>query len=224
MDVAANLAAVKARIAAATTAAGRRADEVALVAISKVHGADRILPALRAGHRLFGENRVQEAEAKWPPLKAEFPDVELHLVGPLQTNKVRHAVALFDVIESVDRPKLARALASEMARAGRRLPCFIQLNTGLEPQKAGIDPGEADALIATCVGELDLPVVGLMCIPPIDEEPSLHFSLLADIARRNGLKSLSMGMTEDFEIAVGFGATHVRVGTAVFGTRPRIGP
>lgn len=222
VDVADNLAAVKARIAAAAAAAARRAAEITLVAISKTHDAERIVPALRAGHRVFGENRVQEADAKWPPLKAAFADVELHLVGPLQTNKVRQAVALFDVIQTVDRLKLARALAAEMARAGRRLPCFIQVNTGLESQKAGVGPEEADALIATCIGELDLPVVGLMCIPPVDEEPSLHFALLADIARRNRLKSLSMGMTSDFEIAVRFGATHVRVGTAVFGERPRI--
>ena len=157
-------------------------------------------------------------------LRTTFPDVELHLVGPLQTNKVRQAVALFDVIQSVDRPKLARALAAEMTRSGRRLPCFIQVNTGEEPQKAGVGPDAAGALISTCVDDLGLPVTGLMCIPPVDEEPSLHFALLADIAGRHGLKSLSMGMTQDFEIAVQFGATHVRVGTAVFGERPRPGP
>ncbi|MFQ5959155.1 MAG: YggS family pyridoxal phosphate-dependent enzyme [Alphaproteobacteria bacterium] len=220
VDVAANLADVEARIAAAAEAAGRRAEEITLVAIGKAHGPERILPALNAGHRVFGENRVQEAHAKWPPLKAEFPDAELHLVGHLQTNKVREAIALFDVIESVDREKLARALAKEMARAGRRPRLFVEVNTGEEPQKTGVMPDEADALIATCIGDLDLPVVGLMCMPPFDEEPSLHFSLLADIARRNDLVSLSMGMTADFEIAVRFGASHVRVGTAIFGERP----
>ncbi len=217
VDVAANLAAVKARIG--TAAAGRSTQDVTIVAVSKSHRAERIVAALRAGHRVFGENRVQEASVKWPALRAEFADVELHLVGRLQTNKVREAVALFDVIESVDRLKLARALAAEMARAGRRLPCFVQVNTGEEPQKSGVPPEKADALITTCIEDLDLPVVGLMCLPPIDEEPSLHFCLLAELARRCGLNQLSMGMTGDYEIAVRFGATHVRVGTAIFGQR-----
>ncbi len=219
VDLAANLAEVEARIAAAAKAAGRQASDVTLVAVGKGHGAERIGAALRAGHRVFGENRVQEAEAKWPPLKARFTGVELHLVGALQTNKARDAVTLFDVIETLDRVKLARVLAKEMARAGRRLPCFIQVNTGEEPQKSGVMPGDADAFIAACIADLGLPVVGLMCLPPADEEPSLHFALLADIARRHGLGRLSFGMTADYEIAVRFGATHVRVGTAIFGER-----
>ena len=221
VDVAANLAGVAARIAAAAEAAGRRAGDVTLVAVGKAHASERIVPTLAAGHRVFGENRVQEAQAKWPALKAAYRGVELHLVGHLQTNKAREAVALFDVIESVDREKLARALAKEMARLGRRPRLFVEVNTGEEPQKTGVMPAAADALIALCRDALDLPVVGLMCIPPFDEEPSLHFALLADIARRNGLECLSMGMTADFEIAVGFDATHVRVGTAIFGERPR---
>ena len=221
VDVAANLAGVLARIAKAAEAASRRAGDVTLVAVGKAHASERIVPALAAGHRVFGENRVQEAQAKWPALKAAYRGVELHLVGHLQTNKAREAVALFDVIESVDREKLARALAKEMARAGRRPRLFVEVNTGEEPQKTGVMPAAAAALIALCRDALELPVVGLMCIPPFDEEPSLHFALLADIARRNGLECLSMGMTADFEIAVGFGATHVRVGTAIFGERPR---
>ncbi len=219
VDVAANLAAVKTRIQVAAKAADRADDDVVLVAVGKAHGADRVRAALKADHRVFGENRVAEAETKWPPLKAEFPGVALHLVGPLQTNKARRAVALFDVVESVDRVKLARALAEEMARAGRILPCFIQVNTGEEPQKSGVTPGEADSLISQCIDDIGINVVGLMCLPPLDEEPSLHFSLLADIARRHGLDGLSMGMTADYEIAVRFGATHVRIGTAIFGQR-----
>ncbi len=220
IDVAANLAGVEARIAAAATAADRAADSVTVVAITKMHGADRITAALRAGHRVFGENRIQEAAAKWPPLKTGYADLRLHLVGPLQTNKARQAVALFDVIETLDRPKLARALAAEMARSGRRVACFVQVNTGEEPQKAGVMPADADAFIAACGEEFGLAVEGLMCLPPIDEEPSLHFALLADIARRHGIVKLSMGMTADYEIAVRFGATHVRIGTAIFGERP----
>ena len=175
---------------------------------------------LRAGHRVFGENRVQEAQGKWPALKTEFPDLELHLIGPLQSNKAKEAVALFDVIETVDRQKLARVLAKEMARQGRRPVCFVQVNTGEEPQKAGVWPGAADAFIAECRDELGLPVEGLMAIPPEAEEPAPHFALLAKIAARNGLAKLSMGMSADFEIAVQFGATHVRVGSAIFGPRP----
>jgi hypothetical protein len=218
--VADNLARVRESIAAAARAAGRDPGEVTLVAVGKLHPAARIEAALAAGHRVFGENRVQEAEAKFPALKAGHPDLVLHLIGPLQTNKVRVAVALFDVIETVDRPKLARALAKEMAERGRRPACFIQVNTGEEPQKAGIAPAEADALIALARDELGLPVEGLMCIPPLDDEPALHFALLREIARRNGLAKLSMGMTDDFETAIRFGATHVRVGTAIFGPRP----
>ncbi len=220
VDVAANLAGVNGDIAAAAAEAGRAPSDITLVAISKIHDAARITPALEAGHRVFGENRVQEAAAKWPDLKQRFPGVELHLVGPLQTNKVKQAVALFDVIETVDRPKLARALAREMAESGRDLPCYIEINTGEEPQKAGIMPADADGFIALCRDELGLTVAGLMCIPPFDEEPSLHFALLADIARRHGMDDLSMGMSADFETAVRLGATHVRIGTAIFGQRP----
>jgi hypothetical protein len=220
VDVAANLAGVEGDMAAAAAGAGRGLSDITLVAISKIHDAARITPALEAGHRVFGENRVQEAAAKWPDLKQRFHDIELHLVGPLQTNKVKQAVALFDVIETVDRPKLARALAREMAESGRDLPCYVQINTGEEPQKAGIMPAEADGFIALCRDELGLTLAGLMCIPPFDEEPSLHFALLADIARRHDMAGLSMGMSADFETAVRLGATHVRIGTAIFGQRP----
>jgi pyridoxal phosphate enzyme (YggS family) len=221
VDVAANLAAVRARIKAAAEAAGRAPDSVTLVAVGKTHGPERIKAALAAGHRTFGENRVQEAEEKWPALKAAHPDAQLHLIGPLQRNKVRRAVALFDAIETVDRARLARSLAEEMARAGRRPACFIEVNTGEEPQKGGVPPREADALIRDC-RDLGLPIAGLMCIPPLDEEPSLHFALLREIARRNGIVELSMGMSVDFEIAIAFGATHVRVGTAIFGPRAAV--
>ena len=217
--VADNLAAVRARIAAAAAAVGRDGAEVTLVAVSKAQPDARVITALDAGQRVFGENYVQEATARWPALRARHPGVVLHMIGPLQSNKARDAVALFDVIETVDRPKLARVLAAEMARQGRRPACFVQVNTGEEPQKAGVLPAEADAFVAEC-RRLELPVVGLMAIPPEDEEPSLHFALLADIARRNGLEQLSMGMSADYEIAVQFGATHVRVGSAIFGARP----
>lgn len=220
VDVAANLAAVEARIAEAARAAGRSPESVIPIAVSKAQPLARVRAALEAGHRTFGENRVQEATAKWPPLKAAFADLELHLVGPLQTNKVGDAVALFDVIETVDRPKLARALAAEMTRTGRRLTCYVQVNTGEEPQKSGVLPGDADAFIAACREEYGLPVAGLMCLPPMDEEPALHFALLAEIARRHDLPLLSMGMSADFETAVRFGATHVRIGTEIFGARP----
>ena len=218
-DVAANLATVNKEIAEAAKIAGRPADAVTLVAVAKTHPAERIRAVLEAGHSVFGENRVQEAEGKWPALKADCPDVRLHLIGPLQSNKVRHAVQLFDVIETVDRPKLARALAQTMDKEGRRPDVFIQVNTGEEQQKNGIPPGEADTFIRACLDEFVLPVKGLMCIPPIDEEPSLHFALLREIARRNGLAELSMGMTADYPIAIRFGATMVRVGTAIFGAR-----
>ncbi len=220
VDVARNLTEVRSRIADAAAAAGRSAESVTLVAVSKTHGAERILPAIDAGQRVFGENRVQESTAKWPAIEADRPDIRLHLIGPLQTNKVKEAIALFDVIQTVDRDKLARALAAEMDRSGRRLPCFIQVNTGEEPQKGGVLPADADAFIRRAVDAYGLPVEGLMCIPPVDEEPSLHFALLAEMARRNGLAALSMGMSHDFEVAVAFGATHVRVGTAIFGDRP----
>jgi pyridoxal phosphate enzyme (YggS family) len=219
-EVADNLRAVRARMAAAAKAAGRDPADVVLVAVSKTQPPERIAAALAAGHRVFGENRVQEAAGRWPALRQATPDLQLHLIGPLQTNKVRDAVALFDVIETVDRPKLAHALLEEMKRTGRRPTCFIQVNTGEEPQKAGVLPEATDAFVKLCRDELGLPVAGLMCIPPVDEEPSLHFALLAEIARRNQLKVLSMGMSADFETAIRLGATHVRVGTAIFGERP----
>jgi PLP dependent protein len=219
IDVAANLAAVNARIAAAALAAGRPAESVTLVAVAKTYPADIVRRALAAGHRVFGENRVQEAEAKWPALKGEFPDLVLHLVGPLQRNKVRRAVRLFDVIETIDRTELAHAIAGAAHDEGRCPQVFVQVNTGEEPQKAGVMPGETDALVRACRDEFGLPLRGLMCIPPVDEEPSLHFALLREIARRNHLDGLSMGMSADFEVAVRFGATHVRIGTAIFGAR-----
>ncbi len=217
--VAANLAAVRGRIAAAAAACGRPAGAVTLVAVSKTHPLDSVRAALQAGQRVFGENRVQEALGKFPALRDEFPDLALHLIGPLQTNKVRDAVRHCDVIETVDRPHLAEALAREFERQQRRLDCFIEVNTGEEPQKAGVFPEAADEFIRDCRDRLGLPVVGLMCIPPEDEEPSLHFALLREMARRNGLDKLSMGMSADFETAIRFGATHVRVGTAIFGAR-----
>jgi len=213
------LAEVKARIAEAAKAAGRAAADVTLVAVSKMHGADRVRELLDAGQRVFGENRVQEAEEKFPALKGEYPDLELHLIGPLQTNKARDAVALFDVIQSVDRERLAATLAKEMERAGKRPACFIQVNTGEEPQKAGILPADLDAFVGSCRDTHKLPVVGLMCIPPVDEEPALHFALLTRMAARNGLSRVSMGMSADYEAAVRLGATHVRVGSALFGAR-----
>jgi pyridoxal phosphate enzyme (YggS family) len=218
-DIARNLADVKAAIARAAEAARRPAAEVQLVAVSKGHDEAAAATCLAAGHRLFGENRVQEAEAKWPALKTQYPDARLHLIGPLQTNKAAAAVRLFDAIETVDRPRIAEALARHMSDLGRHVDCFVQVNTGNEPQKAGITPHEADGFIRTCRDDYKLPVVGLMCIPPVDEEPALHFALLREIARRNGLAELSMGMSADYEIAVEFGATLVRVGTAIFGHR-----
>jgi pyridoxal phosphate enzyme (YggS family) len=218
------LAEVTGRIAEAARAAGRSPSDVTLVAVSKTHGADRVRELLEVGHRVFGENRVQEAEGKFPELKAAWPDLELHLIGPLQTNKARDAVALFDVIQSVDRDRLAAALAKEMERLGRRPACYIQVNTGEEPQKAGLLPKDVDAFVALCRDQYKLPVVGLMCIPPVDEEPALHFALLAKMAARNGLAKLSMGMSADYETAVRMGATHVRVGSALFGSRPPLQP
>jgi pyridoxal phosphate enzyme (YggS family) len=218
--VADQLAAVQARIVAAARAAGREPADISLVAVSKAFPPQAAQAALEAGHRLFGENRVQEAQGKWPPLKARYPDAELHLIGPLQTNKVKAAVALFDAIETVDRPRLAAALAAEMERTGKRPDCFIEINTGAEAQKAGIAPEQADAFIERCRDEFALPVVGLMCIPPLEADPAPHFELVAECARRNGLRRLSMGMSADFEIAIQHGATHVRVGTAIFGARP----
>ncbi len=215
------LAQVLARIRETAEACGRSADEITLVAVSKTHPVDRIEAVLAAGHRVFGENRVQEAASKYPELKARQPDLALHLIGPLQTNKARDAVRLFDVIETLDRPKLARSLAQEMDKQGRRPTCFVEVNTGEEPQKSGVLPAETDAFVALARDDLGLPVEGLMCIPPLDEEPALHFALLREIARRNALPCLSMGMSADFETAIRFGATHVRVGTAIFGVRAR---
>ena len=210
---------IRQRIAAAARAAGRDPADVTLVAVSKVQPPERIEAMLAAGHKVFGENRVQEAQSRWPALRERYADVELHLIGPLQTNKVRQAADLFDVIGAVDRPKLARKLAEAFAETGRALPCYIQVNTGEEPQKAGVAPADADAFIAECRDTHHLPVAGLMCIPPAGEEPALHFALLQKIAARNGLSGLSMGMSDDFETAIAFGATAVRVGSALFGAR-----
>jgi pyridoxal phosphate enzyme (YggS family) len=210
---------VQARIAAAARAAGRAPEAVRLIAVTKTFDGPDILPVLAGGHRLFGENRVQEAGRKWPPLKARFPGIELHLLGPLQSNKAEDAVALFDAIHSIDREKIARAVAAEMRTQGRRLELFIQVNTGEEPQKAGVMPQDAAALAALCREELELDISGLMCIPPLDEEAAVHFAFLAKLAGELGLKGLSMGMSEDFETAIAFGATHVRVGSGIFGPR-----
>ncbi len=219
-EIAANLAAVRSRIAAAARSAGRADDAVELVAVGKTFSGEVMELALAAGQRVFGENRVQEAQAKWPPLRAAYPDLRLHLIGPLQSNKVKDAVALFDVIETVDREKIARRVAAERTASGRDVRCLVQVNTGDEPQKAGVRPGDADDFIALCRDEIGLPVDGLMCIPPFEEEPSLHFALLANIAERHRLPVLSMGMSADFEVAIALGATLVRLGTAIFGPRP----
>jgi hypothetical protein len=219
MSQAAGLATVRADIVRACRDAGRDPASVTLVAIAKTYAAAAIEPVIAAGQRIFGENRVQEAKAKWPPLMARTSGIELHLVGALQSNKAREAVALFDAIHSVDRTSLAEALAKEIARQSRQPMLFIELNTGAEPQKAGVRPEVADGFIAECRGRHGLPIAGLMCVPPVDEPPAPHFALTAKIARRNGLKLLSMGMSADFPIAIAFGATHVRVGTAIFGKR-----
>jgi pyridoxal phosphate enzyme (YggS family) len=214
-----NLARVRAEIAEAARAGGRDAAAVTLVAVSKNHDAAAAAQAIAAGQRAFGENRVQEAQAKWPSLRETHADLELHLIGPLQTNKARDAVALFDVIQSLDRARLAEALAAEMSKQSKRPKLFVQVNTGEEVQKAGVLPAEAAAFARWCRDEKDLPVVGLMCIPPLGEEPALHFALLRELAADAGLTQLSMGMSGDFAIAVRLGATHVRVGTAIFGAR-----
>lgn len=210
---------VRAALSRAARQAQRVPEAVNLVAVSKTFGPEDIRPVLDAGQRVFGENRVQEAHGKWPALKADYPDCELHLIGPLQSNKAAEAVALFDAIHTVDRPKIASALAQEMKKQGRSLRLFVQVNTGAEPQKAGVLPAEADAFIAACRNEYGLSIAGLMCIPPLDENPAPHFALLEKIAHRNGLKELSMGMSGDFETAIAFGATYVRVGSAIFGAR-----
>jgi PLP dependent protein len=220
-DPVAAIAAVRHDIDAACRDAGRPRESVTLLAVSKTYGAEAIEPVIVAGQRVFGENRVQEAETKWRPLRERYPDVSLHLVGALQSNKVREAVALFDAVHSLDRPSLCTALAKEVQKAGRAPLMFVQVNTGAEPQKGGVLPGEADAFIAACRATYGLAVSGLMCIPPAVEAPAPHFALTAKIAGRNGLTLLSMGMSADFAIAIRFGATHVRVGTAIFGSRPQ---
>lgn len=215
------LAAVRREIDAAAREAKRDPASVTLVAISKTFGAEAIEPVIVAGQRVFGENRVQEAKAKWPALKERHPGIELHLVGPLQSNKAKEAVALFDAIHSVDRPSLAEALAKEIAKQGRAPTLFVEVNTGAEPQKAGVLPEATDAFLKTCRDTYGLAIAGLMCIPPAEEPPAPHFALTAKIAKRNGLSLLSMGMSADFQLAIRFGATHVRVGTAIFGERTR---
>jgi pyridoxal phosphate enzyme (YggS family) len=215
----ARLASVCDRIAAAARAAKRDPAAVHLVAVTKTFGPEAILPALEAGQRRFGENRVQEAKGKWPALRQRFPDIELHLIGPLQSNKAKDAVALFDAIHTIDRPKIAEAIAGEMLRQGRRLTLFIEVNTGEEPQKAGVLPKEAAGLLRLCREDLKLDIAGLMCIPPHNEEPAVHFAFLAKLAAELGLEHLSMGMSADFETAVAFGGTYVRVGSEIFGAR-----
>jgi PLP dependent protein len=215
-----NLCAIKEELKAALSEAARPPDAVTIIAVSKTHDAARIIPALEAGHRVFGENRVQEAMTKWPPLRNSYPDVELRLIGPLQTNKAKEAVALFDVIETVDRPKLARVLAEEMDKQGKRPSLFIQVNIGEEEQKAGVTPRNADNFIAECRDKYGLVIEGLMCIPPAGSDPAPYFALLAKIAARNGISRLSMGMSADYRIAAQLGATHVRIGSAIFGARP----
>ena len=219
MELQERLEEVRGRIAAAAREKGRAEGSVQLVAVSKTFDADQIRPAIQAGQRVFGENRVQESQGKWPELKSETDGIELHLIGPLQSNKVGEAVALFDVIETVDREKIARALADEMKRQGKAPRLYVQVNTGLEPQKAGIAPDDTAGFVALCRDELGLSVEGLMCIPPADENPGPHFALLAKLARACGVEKLSMGMSGDYETAVAFGATSVRVGSAIFGTR-----
>ena len=214
-----NLKAVLARIEAARDAAIAPAAQIRLIAVTKTQGRERILPVLEAGQRAFGENRVQEAKAKWPELRSRFPGLELHLIGRLQTNKVREAVELFDAIHSLDRPTLAEALKAELEKSGKALQLFVEVNIGEEAQKSGVAPKQTVAFVRHCREALGLPVVGLMCIPPMGEEAALHFALLKSLAREAGLSLLSMGMSEDFETAIRFGATHVRVGTAIFGPR-----
>ncbi len=220
-DAAGHLAEVLENIRAAEREAERLAGSVTLVAVSKTFDAEAIEPVIKAGQRTFGENRVQESQGKWPGLKAKYPDIELHLIGPLQTNKVKDAVELFDVIETVDRDKLARALKKEMEVQGKSLRLFVQVNTGAEEQKAGVLPEATADFVNRCRDEHGLEIEGLMAIPPFDEPPAPHFALLAKLAKEIGLKTLSMGMSADYEIAVAHGATHVRVGSAIFGTRPK---
>jgi pyridoxal phosphate enzyme (YggS family) len=218
-DSAANLSDILARIDAARKKAVAPAPSTTLIAVTKTHDADSVRPVLDAGHRVFGENRVQEAMGKWPALRKDYGNIELHLIGPLQSNKAREAVETFDAIHSLDRPKLAQALKAELEKAAKPMTLFVQVNTGEEPQKAGIAPQDAAAFVALCRDELKLPVKGLMCIPPNAENPAPHFALLQKLARETGLPFLSMGMSGDFESAIKFGATHVRVGSAIFGER-----
>ena len=220
---AAGLEHVREEIARACKDAGRAPSSVTLVAVSKTFGADAIAPVIASGQRVFGENRVQEAKAKWPALIERHPDIALHLIGPLQSNKAKEAVALFSAIHSVDRASLCEALAKEIEKQGKSPTLFVQVNTGAEPQKAGVLPEDADAFLKACRDAYGLTISGLMCIPPADEAPGPHFALLATIAKRNGLKLLSMGMSADFATAIAFGATHVRVGSAIFGSRTPLG-
>jgi PLP dependent protein len=217
--VAARLATVRDAIATAAKEVRRAPASVELIAVSKTFEAGDIRPAIAAGQRVFGENRVQEAQGKWPVLRTEFPDIKLHLIGPLQSNKAADAVALFDCIHTIDRPKIAKAIADEMVKQGKRLELFVQVNTGEESQKAGVLPKETAAFVAMCREDLKLQIAGLMCIPPVDEEAAVHFAFLAQLARDLGLVGLSMGMSGDYETAIQFGATHVRVGSAIFGNR-----
>jgi pyridoxal phosphate enzyme (YggS family) len=210
---------VRARIARAARDCGRNPTDITLVCVSKTFPVAEIRPVVAAGQRIFGENRVQEALEKWPELNADHPDLELHLIGPLQSNKAHDAVGLFDVIETVDRVKIARVIADEIQKTGRHPRLLVQVNTGAEPQKAGILPEEADTFLVTCRNAFGLEITGLMCIPPVDDQASPHFALLHQIAKRNGLKILSMGMSSDFELAIQLGATHVRIGSAIFGSR-----
>ena len=222
-DTTARFGELVARIASSAHQAGRSVSDITLIAVSKTFHAEAIVPVLETGHRDFGENRVQEAEAKWPTLRERFPAVRLHLIGPLQSNKSPEAVKIFDVIHSLDRDSLAVSLARELDRTGRRPDLFVQVNTGLEPQKSGIAPADTLAFITKCRDQLGLPVVGLMCLPPENDEPSIHFAMLAKLARASGLAKLSMGMSHDFQTAIAFGATHVRVGSAIFGSRKPLG-
>lgn len=218
-DAAQRLGEIRVRIADAAKGRGRDPSSVTLIAVSKTFEADAIRPVIAAGQRHFGENRVQEAKAKWPELKAETAGIVLHLIGPLQSNKAKEAVELFDAIHSIDREKIARAVAAEINKQGKRLELFVQVNTGEEPQKAGVMPADAVAFVTMCREELGLDIAGLMCIPPVDEEPAVHFAFLAKLAEEAGVSGLSMGMSDDFETAVEFGASHVRVGSAIFGGR-----
>ncbi len=210
---------INARIAEAAREDGRVGADVQLIAVSKTFDAEHIEPILQAGHRVFGENRVQEAMGKWPELKARYPDIAVHLIGPLQSNKAKEAVSFFDAIHSIDRPKIAKAIADEMAKQGRTLELFVQVNTGEEEQKAGVMPKDTKPFVEHCRGELGLQLAGLMCIPPVDEEPAVHFAFLDKLATECGLQARSMGMSSDYETAIKFGATHVRVGSAIFGAR-----